>query len=179
MKIGQKIWIVHDGKFIRKKEGIVVGTKNGYKIKVKFLEGDEEGTEFWTRKHPAIRCGYERYNGKYSSTILGKKYANYSGWIDYDGTPRWFPWYSIVKRKNNLEDNGLYTIPDRKSILNYIRLEKRWAKRDKRNESNLPKKFQTRRRKEYCELSIFNKHIYLKARYNIKSTKNQYLYKAF
>ncbi len=55
MKIGQKIWICHDEKWSRKKEGIVVGTKNGYRIKVKFLEGDDKDIEFWARKHQAIR----------------------------------------------------------------------------------------------------------------------------
>lgn len=176
MKIGQKIWICHDGKWSRKKEGIVVGTKNGYRIKVKFLEGDDTDIEFWVRKHPAIRYGYERHHGKHFSTHYGKRYVRYSGWIDDEGTSRWCPWHSILKRKDNLDKNGRYVIPAQRSIIKDIRSDKRWAKRDKRNDTNLPKKFQTRRKKEYCELSIFNKHIYLKARYNLKSIKNQYLY---
>ncbi len=171
MKIGQKVWACDDGKWKRRESGIVVGTKNGYQIKIKLLEGDNAGVEFWARKRSAIR--YCLIKGtKYFKTIRQKKYVDYSGWDKKGGESLdWCSsWYTIYKRKDNLNKDG-YVIYSAKKTLKEERLRKKRKRVNKRNNSSLPRKFKSRVKKYFNDLSLFDKHIYLKVKFNTKKYK--------
>ena len=92
MKIGQQVAVCQDGKWGRAKLGVVIATKNGYSIKVRFStwrfpEGKEAElveTEHWfgVRQRP---------------TKFGGRRKEFRGWCDIPDS--WCPWYSVVPLK--------------------------------------------------------------------------------
>lgn len=95
MKIGKTVAVCHDGKWGRRVKGTVVGTKNGYRIKVRFRNPDTgEDVEFWFRKRPTIHYRKEVFLRECFSVIYMECYAHYDGWVDIN----WFmPYFSVHK----------------------------------------------------------------------------------
>lgn len=95
MKYGQKVAVCHDGKWGRRVQGEVVGTRRGHHIKIRFNSPvDDKPVEFWARKLPTIH--YMR-NKPGSCIYYSKRYAYFAGWADID----WFsPWFSVYKWKD-------------------------------------------------------------------------------
>lgn len=96
MKRGTEVAVCHDGKWSRKVKGVVVQTKNGYKIKVRFTYGYDEETvetvEAWFKVRPPIR--YQKRKGYFT---YSKRKKSYSGWVDTDKW--WSPWFAVYKWK--------------------------------------------------------------------------------
>lgn len=70
MKIGTKVAVCYDGKWGRRVPGQVVGTKNGYKIRVRFCEWaseDPNTIEHWfkIKRRPSRWGGPRRYFAGY------------------------------------------------------------------------------------------------------------------
>lgn len=93
MKRGAKVAVCHDGKWGRRVEGVVVQTRNGHHIKVRFQDLDGEPVEFWARKHPAIRY-WRKPNG--SSVTWRKRAAYFAGWAESE---YFCPWFAVYKWK--------------------------------------------------------------------------------
>lgn len=91
MKIGTKVDVCHDGKFGRRCPGVVIATKNGYKIKVR-ADHPVIGTfEFWARRMAPIRYRRQRSG---SCIVYTRRPVYFGGWADVD----WFcPWFSVLK----------------------------------------------------------------------------------
>ena len=82
MKIGTQVAVCHDGKWGRRVEGVVIGTRRGHHIKVKFLSRDGQHQEFWARVIP--------------TTHKWSNYKHFGGWVNTDD---WCPWYAVYKWK--------------------------------------------------------------------------------
>ena len=93
MKRGAKVAVCHDGKWSRRVEGVVVGTRRGHHIRVSFHHpGTDATVEFWARKIPAVRHRKERPSSRYCTTVTFARPAYYGGWADIE----WFcPWFSV------------------------------------------------------------------------------------
>jgi len=96
MKRGTIVAVCHDGKWGRRVKGVVVATRQGHHIKVRFDNPDNETpdapaqVEFWARVRPTIH--YRKKFDTNSYTMY--RYKNYGGWVT-NGV--WFPWYSVYK----------------------------------------------------------------------------------
>ena len=99
MKRGTEVAVCQDGKWSRKVKGVVVQTKNGYKIKVRFTYGyDEETTEtveVWFKMQGVIRYEKKPYGTKYGCIYRLKRYKYFAGWVNTDKW--WSPWFSVYK----------------------------------------------------------------------------------
>lgn len=92
MKRGTKVAVCHDGKWSRKVEGVVVETRNGHHIKIRFKNLDGELIEFWARKRPVIRY-WRKPNGSY--VITGKRAPSFAGWVEK--SEYFCPWFVVYK----------------------------------------------------------------------------------
>jgi hypothetical protein len=96
MKRGTIVAVCHDGKWGRRVKGVVVDTRNGHHIKVRFENPDDETEgapkeiEFWARVRPTIhylkKCGFNSYRSN--------RYKSFGGWADID---YWCPWFAVYK----------------------------------------------------------------------------------
>lgn len=92
MKRGTVVAVCHDGKWGRRVQGVVIATRQGHHIQVRFPHPETGApVEFWARRRPAIRH-VRRPAGSCCHTH--KRYVRYGGWASTGG---WSPWYSVAK----------------------------------------------------------------------------------
>jgi hypothetical protein len=94
MKRGTVVAVCHDGKWGRRVKGVVVETRKGHHIKVKFpnpASETEEEVEFWARRSPAVR--HERRKPG-SCIIYSKRPVTFGGWADIE---YFCPWFAVSK----------------------------------------------------------------------------------
>lgn len=79
MKRGRKVAVCYDGKWSRKRAGVVVATRGGDHIQVAFTPpGKEHTVTFWAKK-------------------ISRRPSRFGGWCDVDCC---CPWYSVSKWKD-------------------------------------------------------------------------------
>lgn len=84
--------VCHDGKWGRRVKGVVVDTRKGHHVKIKF-PNPENGSdvEFWARIIPTIRYKRKKVN---SCIVHLGLYKHFAGWADID---YFCPWFSVYK----------------------------------------------------------------------------------
>ena len=102
MKIGQEVAVCQDGKWSRRVKGVVVATKNGYKIKVRFTYGyDEETThaiEVWFKVRGTIKFMKKPHGSKYGGVYYAKRYKDFAGWVNDEAAKDWWcPWFRVAE----------------------------------------------------------------------------------
>ena len=101
MKRGTLVAVCHDGKWGRRVQGEVVGTRNGHHILVRF-PNPEDGTnvEFWARLNRPIRKRRVRET-EYYIAVQPKRPKYFSGWADID---YFCPWFAVYPWPTNTKD---------------------------------------------------------------------------
>jgi hypothetical protein len=94
MKRGIAVAVCHDGKWGRRVKGVVIGTRKGSFIKVRFPHpADDTPVEAWFRVIPTIHHRQVK-RSRWGATITGKNYKHFGGWVDI----QWFcPWFAVYK----------------------------------------------------------------------------------
>lgn len=95
MKRGTLVAVCHDGKWGRRVKGVVIDTRRGHHIKVRFPNPDDEvggDVEFWARVRPTVRYQRRRQVSPGFFMTSLNRYKSYGGWAEVD----WFcPWFAV------------------------------------------------------------------------------------
>jgi len=97
MKRGTLVAVCHDGKYGRRRQGVVIGTRNGHHIKVRFTAPEGTVVEAWFRKGAPAECTFVQKRKPYTTFSI-----RFSGWVDI----KYFcPWFAIYKWRTHENDN--------------------------------------------------------------------------